>query len=1265
MANNTNAMSWTEEQKKVISVRDCNVLVSAAAGSGKTAVLVERIIQMISDKERPVDIDKLLVVTFTNAAAAEMRERINAAIEKKIEEDPDNLHLQKQGSLIRTAQITTLHSFCQNVIRNHFNEIDVDPGFRIGDEAELKLLKSDVLEELFEFYYTPYEKLEEEKEEKQQMDGEKAQIDQANTIEHDEKRAVFLELIEGYSNGKNDTGIMELLLQLYDFAMSYPWPEQWLEEKKQAFRLESIEEMEETDWMKFLLDYIREILDTLIEKNRKAISSCGEVDGPYMYQDALISDQELLEQMKHVSSYVELGEVLRGKKWARLSAKKDENVDSEKRERIKEIRAVIKKAVDDIEKQFFFQSVEQMLADMQFLARPMSTLIDLTIEFKQRYELAKEERKIVDFNDLEHMALRILVRNQNGKVERTQVAKEYSQEFAEILVDEYQDSNAVQETILNSITKEAEGKPNLFMVGDVKQSIYKFRLARPELFMEKYETYSLEEGGYRRIDLHKNFRSRAIVLDSVNRIFQQIMKRSLGNVEYDENAALYVGNTSFPMEVNVSENTELLLYSPEEQGETEDKTEEEQELSKKELEAKMVIARIQELVHPKHALQVVDKKTGMLRNCEYGDIVILLRTMSGWSDLFLEQLKNAGIPAYTDTRTGYFSTYEIRVMLQLLKVLDNPRQDIPLAAVMRSPIGTFTAKEMAIIRNKYEDMEWYDAIECYGGLWEYSEKQTEEENRLSHKADNFVKMIELFREMVPYTSIHQLLECIYEKTGFYDFVSVMPGGRQRRDNLDLLLQKAIDMESTSLFTLFHFNRYIEKLHKYEVDFGEAVGKETAGNAVRIMSIHKSKGLEFPVVFVSGMSKSFNNQDARSKMVLHLDMGLGPDCVDYKTRTKMPSLIKKTIQKRNVLENLGEELRVLYVALTRAKEKLIMTGYVDDISEQWKGWQEAYENGMDYFERSSAKCYLDWVAPVACSEQEEGFLVRIFELKDIVTKEVEKQVVAHLKKEELLQWKKEQCYQEAFRKKIEERVSYQYPYEKEKEIKSKMTVSEIKHMFYLEEDDLGEVAFSGLLDYKAIESAKEEGAEKMELMVPVPQFLEDPGRKNTGASLGTIYHKVLEKMDLSIVEQPENLELELERIANKHFVEKEEIQKISRKKIKSFIESDLANRMKKASEQNKLWKEQPFVIGIPAKEIKEEWESEEFVLIQGIIDVYFEEEDGLILLDYKTDKVQKEEQLIERYKAQLVYYQKALEQVTGKKVKEKWMYSFSLGKGVLV
>lgn len=1230
-------MTWTKDQQKVIELRNRNILVSAAAGSGKTAVLVERIITMITEGDNPLDVDQLLIVTFTNAAAAEMRERIGAAIDKKILEEPNNAHLQKQSKLLHSAQITTIHSFCLNVIKNNFNKIDLDPGFRIADEAELKLLKGDVLEEVLEKWY--------EKE--------------------DEK---FLQFAESYAPGKTDAPIEDMVLKLHGFSMSYPWPKRWLEERKEDFSIETTEQLAQCKWMQEITGMVTAILEDCVRKNEEALKLCTDSDGPQPYAEALLADREILDELKKETEFAKLQQLVGNIKWKALSRKKAQNeVDEDKKELVKAIREEVKTAIKNLQKQFFSQTEEEIIESMQHAKPAMEALIDLVIDFSKAFTEKKEEKHLVDFNDFEHFALEILVEEQDGIMEPSEVAKEYAEHFAEILIDEYQDSNMVQETILTSISREKQGTPNVFMVGDVKQSIYKFRLAKPELFVEKYDTYTEEESLYQKIILKKNFRSRNAVLYSINFIFYQIMQKALGNITYDAEAALYTG-AYFPEYPNgrEEEESEVLLVSDASLDMEEAETVEEeakQEYSKLELEARAIGERIKELVNVDSGLQIVDKISGEYRTCGYGDVVILLRTMSGWSEVFTETLMAQGIPAYSDTQSGYFSTLEVKTMLNYLMILDNPKQDIPLASVLRSILGGMTSEEMARIKSAMPGMDLYDTISDYAE-WEEAEESIKEKLIL------FLKQLETFREKVPYTSIHDMIQLVYDETGYLDYVTVMPGGERRRSNLMMLLQKAVDFEQTSYQGLFHFNRYIEKLHKYEVDFGEAGEGNGVHGAVRIMSIHKSKGLEFPVVFVAGMGKTFNQQDARSRMVLDSELGIGVDDVNLEYRVKKATLLKKVIQRKTVLENLGEELRVLYVALTRAKEKLIMTGFVKDYEKQMEKWEQKAGNGkaLCYMDLIGATQYFDWVIPALIGKEDAGTKIIPVTLKEIVQGETMGQIAASIRQQSLLDWKETGVWP-ALREQLEERMKYTYPFLEEQKLPGKVTVSQLKKMAQLSDEEAGVVPESvkEAVEQNSTRLAEEEQTEEVPEDIPLPKFLKQ-AEELSGADKGTIYHKVLEEIALEQITDIQSAKAELNRLVEHQILSLEEREIITASKIYNFSKTDIGKRMIAAKEQDKLYLEQPFVIGVPADSIQSNYHSRETILVQGIIDVYFEEEDGLVLLDYKTDRVGKyngAKILEKRYHAQLEYYQKALEQLTGKRVKEKVIYSLHLEREILI
>jgi ATP-dependent helicase/nuclease subunit A len=1269
-------MNWTPEQQKVIDLRNRNILVSAAAGSGKTAVLVSRIITMVSEGENPIDIDRLLIVTFTNAAAAEMRERIGAAIEDKIKEMPDNLHLQKQITLIHSAQITTIHSFCLNVIRNHFNTINLDPSFRIADEAELTLLKSDVIGDLLEEYY---DKGEEE----------------------------FLDFIESFSTGKSDAIIEELILKLHNFSMSYPWPEEWLEEKKKTFAITTVEDMNESDWMKALLNHIEAIVSDLILRCKEAIHLCEEFDGPKAYIAALRSDLELISDLTNLKRYDSYMEVLANFTFARLSSKKEEGVSEEKKNQVKLLRDEIKKAINDLKKNYFFQSLEEMVEDIHAMQGPMETLINLTMDFSNAYAKKKSDKNIVDFNDLEHFALNILVQKAGDDVKPTHAADELSEHYYEILIDEYQDSNLVQETILNSISGERNGRPNLFMVGDVKQSIYRFRLARPEIFMGKYDTYDLADSLYQRIDLHKNFRSRAVVLNSINYIFEQIMTKKLGNILYDHQVALYPGADYDEELADVSKDTEILLVDvePNQSEDTfsdsphEEMSPEDEEYTTQEIEAKAIAKRIKELTDETTGIMVFNKKKQSYQRAVSGDIVILLRTMSNWAETFSDTLAAEGILAHTETQSGYFSTLEIRTVLNLLRIIDNPRQDIPFTAVLRSPIVDLCSNDLALIRIPRRRITMYEAVV------EYCKNESGE---ITKKLTGFLNKLNQYRDMVYYLSIHELILKVLDDTGYYNFISAMPAGEKRRANVDMLVQRAIRFEATSYSGLFHFVRYIEKLHKYDVDFGEAEIASDSENTVKIMSIHKSKGLEFPIVFVAGMGKSFNNQDSRSNLLIHPDLGLGPDYLNHELRVKGPTLVKKVIQNELVLENLGEELRILYVAMTRAKEKLILTGGVKKLNDKLVKWSNVCrqeEKQLLFYQLSNAKTYLDWIIPATmrhrgCEELLNNigvssnkthslyngnaeYKVGTNYYGELASREFAEQVFKRFNQEDFINWDNTISYNDSIRDDIVSKLEFEYPYLVETKLHTKLTVSELKRLGQVEPEEMG----MPILEKNNQEGNKQEENNQEENnqennnqegnkqeIYPVPNFISHKA-EIVGANLGTLYHTVLEHLDLPNINTKDDIKNTILDLVHIGKMTEENIKVIDVNKLYSFSKSSIAERMVKAKLNNQLYVERQFIMGMKAKDIdiledsnRASTRSDELVLIQGVIDVYFEEDDQWVLVDYKTDYVNVndgEEILKKRYAVQLNYYQKALEQLTGRSVKEKIIYSFGLGKEISI
>lgn len=1206
------ANQWTEEQKQVIWLRNRNILVSAAAGSGKTAVLVERILQKITDKEHPVDIDRLLIVTFTRAAAAEMRERIGTEIQKSLMEDPDNENLQRQETLLFHAQITTIDSFCQSVLRSYFHLIDLDPAFSIMDEGEAKLLRRDTAEELLEEQYA-------------QASGE------------------FELFVESFASGKNDENLIGMIWQVYEFSRSHPWPEEWLDKCKENYEINSAEELTKSEWMKQLCDQTAQTLEDLMRVNKRAQKITQSPRGPWMYLDALLQDQEILENLAKRTDYVSYAEAFsKMEKFAALSRKKDEEVSEEKKEQVKLLRDQIKKGITALKEQYFYQGPQEMVEEIQKSRVPSKMLLTLAQEFGRRFAEKKQERNLLDFSDLEHFALQILVRKEDGKEVPTEAALSFANQFEEIMIDEYQDSNMVQELILTSISRCSMGQNNMFMVGDVKQSIYRFRLACPELFMEKYDTYTEEASKSQKIELHKNFRSRKEVLEDVNFVFRKIMHRNLGNVEYDDNAALYAGIEFPKLAVNVENQYDKAPQSPLAGSEillldADTLTDE----TAREAEARMIAGKIRQIVGRE---LIYDKEEKTYRRAQYRDIVILLRSISGWAETFLSVLGEMGIPAYTGTRSGYFSALEVRTILSLLQIMDNPRQDIAFAAVLASPVGGFTTEHLAEIRSLYRDCSYYEACRLYA--------KEGSDGILAQKMTAFLEMLERFRSYVPYTPMHELLWKIYEETGYLHYASAMPAGGQRRANLEMLVEKAAAYESTSYRGLFHFVRYVENLQKYEVDFGEAstIGEEE--DTVRIMSIHKSKGLEFPVVFTAGLGKQFNRQDARSTIAIHQNYGVGCDCVDPVLRFKTPTLLKRAIQQILLQESLGEELRVLYVAMTRAKEKLYLSGSLKKAEDTLKKWSgKAGDASLPYLEVRNAASMLEWILRAVLYEEgkQPEIPVQLYKVDDLYYEKQESENRADEIKEQLKAagFLKEEGIPELC-KWLTQETAKTYPFTGSLDIQGKLSVSEIKrHSQMAEEKEQAE----GVIHLQ----------KEPEIQPLVPQFLQK--KEEGGAVRGTAMHHLMQRLDFTSADTVKKVEDQIEALIRSRQMTAEEKNLVSVPAVVHFFRTDLGKRAAEAAKRGQLFREKQFVIGVPASQIRPQWDEKETVLVQGIIDLWFYEGDEIVLADYKTDRVYpgQEELLKARYQEQLAYYEKALIQTTGCRVKEKLIYSFALQK----
>lgn len=1290
-------MKFTPEQQRVIELHNSNILVSAAAGSGKTAVLVERIIRMICDGEHPADIDRLLIVTFTNAAAAEMRERIAAGIIARLEADPGNEHIQKQSALLHNAQITTIDSFSLFLIRNHFNEIGLDPDFRVADEGEIKLLQQEVLAQLLEDAYAGNFVPEEALTSREGYGNE-------GTVPEMEAPEQFHACVEYFCPGGRESVLEQHILNLSRYAGSFPWPAEWLEERKNDYAAGDMEALVHSDYGQYLTERVNRTVEGCLEKLREVKRLCELPDGPYMYGELTEAEIEQLERLTSCKDLEEQAAKVPTVTFGRLPSKKDDSVDPAKRELAKAIRNSVKDTLSDLSESYFKTPLELAVEQGKACREPLRMLLDLVLEFDRRLLAAKQERHLIDFSDMEHYALQILLKREKVEesdgtgTDRTEtkyrivpsdVAMEYRQYFQEILIDEYQDSNLVQEYLLSAISGEAEGHYNRFMVGDVKQSIYKFRLARPELFLEKYDIYQ-ETGDLCRIDLAKNFRSRIQVVDAVNDVFSRIMSREIGGIAYDDKAALYPGAV-YPAQEDPAYGSELLLIRKPEKGEREESGIGEQHAegagvlvdydNVRQLEALAIAARIKQL---KGSLQVMEKSAGELRPVRYSDMVILLRTTSGWDEEFKKILEQQGIPVYITSKTGYFGALEVQELLQFLRVLDNPRQDIPLFGVMQSVFGGFTQEEIAQIRSGGEGhsrkrMTLYEALKEVAQSGRTVEEGEEisagesagEEAELSQKADTFLQRIGHYRDLTPFTSIRDLLQRILDDYDYLNYVTALPAGSKRRANVEMLLTKASAFEKTSYFGLFHFIRYMEQLEKYDVDYGEADTLDENADVVRIMSIHKSKGLEFPVVFVSGLSKRFNMQDANQSLIVDMDLGVAVDYVDSVRRIKNKTLRRTVLSAKMKEDNLAEELRVLYVALTRAREKLILTAVLDKADEKWELAQMTGQERLTYLDFCEAGSYMDFLLPIL---PQTGIAVKTLRTEDLAVEELREQLRMGDRREQLrliacgettLTGDPEENERKLMY--LRERFAYQYPHPGLQKLYTKTTVSELKIAAMAEKD---EAAFHTF--------------EEKEVVPYIPGFRREQ-EKVSGAVRGNAFHRTMELLDFTYLFTesglftgcPNNYEeyrrgLDKNRLQNRleEFLQRETIslrlteeyaKAVSLPKILNFLEQELAYRMWRAQEQGLLYREQPFVLGIDAKRLDPDLPEGEKVLIQGIIDVFFIEDGEIVLLDYKTDVIDSLEALWNRYNVQIQYYEEALTKLMQMPVKERILYSFYLEK----
>lgn len=1181
-------MKYTENQEKAINIRNREVLVSAAAGSGKTSVLVERILRRITDETNPVDIDKLLIMTFTSAAAKEMKDRIRLGIEKRIEEKPNDEDLRRQARLVQNAQITTIHGFCQNIIKEHYEVISLEPNFRVADENECKLIGADVLEKVLEGYY------------------------EQSTDE-------FIYTIESFATSKSDFKFAEYVQSLYRFSQSHPNPSEFLEECARPYTAASLDDFQNMSFIVEYLEMYRQRLKSDIVSCVKAVELINDTPALSKYYDTFDSDLRQMQKAYGEMSYDGFRECITSLKFEGLARILTKSIDQEAIEvqtQVKAIRDAYKNDISKVIKTAFEDSIEKAYINMSLCKTCVEVLIEIVKAYADEYACAKRDRNIIDFNDMEHMAISILEGN-------PAIAEEYRARFDEIYVDEYQDSNMTQE-VLVSLIKRKESSGNLFMVGDVKQSIYRFRQARPDLFAGKYDSFTDEDSLNQRILLNDNFRSRREVINAVNEIFAAIMKKEFGRIEYDENARLKYGATYYP-ESNVDNKAEIIVGVG-------------TDVPRTELEANIVAQRINQMIS--EGALVYDTNTQSMRPVEYRDIVVLLRSVKGWQETIKTVLEDSGIPVSVDSSEGYFDTTEVQTTMAFMSIVDNPLQDIPYATVMASPVFGFDNREMAIIRKDNKEGYLCESVERYLSR-EIDNETATEEKIIRNKCRYLVDRLRYYKDKSIYTPVHELIREFIDDD-YSCYVRCMNRSEQRMANLNMLIIKAQDYAKTSFKGLFNFVRYIELIKKYEIESGEVSVLGDEDNVVRIMTIHKSKGLEFPICFVVGIDKKRNDADEKSEIVWDAKYGIGVDCVDPNKRTRCKTIYKNIIKQHLVMENVAEEMRVLYVAMTRAREKLVMVGYSKDEESLAKKKQ-----GMIF-----CKSYWDMINLATNNNEEWDYLdLRTVTAEELVISKLGDEVTSELILNEIIRDINNVGYDEVENAKLKKKLEYKYPYDEAADIPVKLSVSELKHKAM--EDNAVDIAPAGE------ELIKPDVEDRY-----IPEFMRSQGETTNGGSFyGTAFHRILElwPYDRENV-TTEDIDVFAHEMLKGYRMSEEQVGAVRAADVVQFLNSSIGKRMYAAKQQGQLYREQPFTLGADACDVVDNLEkSDEIVLIQGIIDAFFVENGNIIIVDYKTDHVDDPETLVSRYKVQLEYYKKALTQLMERNVSELIIYSSRLNK----
>ncbi len=1195
-------MEWTREQKKIIELKNSNILVSAAAGSGKTAVLVERIINLVINENE--DIDKFLIVTFTNAAANGMKQKIQKSIVKSIQSGENNkLHLKKQLNLLNKANISTIHAFCIDVVRKNFHIIGIDPNFRIGDPNEINILLQESLEEVLERAYT-------------------------------EKSENFVKLVEGFTKNRGDSELCEIIKDIYYFILSFPNPLVWLKESVDMLKV-GYNELESSLWMKAVRENVSMLLEGAMESLKRAKELSEEPDGPFPYVDALTEDLYNVENLNMLLNndferFIHLAYSINHPRLGKLRGKNKENCSEEKQLEVKSLRDEYKKLIDSIKKLIPNKTLKEFTDDINYMYFPMVALYDIVADLKETFKTKKLEKEIVDFSDVEHYALEILNHKEIGET--------YRKKYNYIFIDEYQDSNGLQETLIEQIKKHN----NLFMVGDVKQSIYRFRLADPSLFIKKYMMYQKNDDILNelnvRVDLMKNFRSRKEILDGTNYVFDKIMSEKIGEIEYTEESFLNCGT-----EFNKGENNHIELNIIDKNAEDdEDLDDDIKSMKTAEIEAKFAVQKIKDLVKQETYIPQSEE----FRRIEYKDIVILMRSVSNWSEIFEEIFEEEGIPFYFDGGVGYFETIEIKIIINLLKIIDNIRQDVPLLSILRSPIGKFTTEELIKIRVMSPKLNYIEAVYAY---------KNKGNDYLSDKLRDFIEKIESWKKKSRYMHLNDFIWEILMETGYYYFSGVLPKGNIRQANLRLLTDKAFEFEKTSMRGLFNFLRYIEKLN---VSSGNVSTAKTLGendNVVRLMSVHKSKGLEFPVVLVCGLNKKFNRVDIAKNILKHKTYGIAPKYINTDERIYKETFPRLALKNVIKIENLSEEMRVLYVAMTRAVDKLILIGTVNKIESKAKRWKKGYTQYNVYM----SETFMDWICSSLYNHRDFKEIKQllgdndcIFEINDLSSKwKVNRFTLSDINYKdsekindrikiinEISEFKNN--INSPYNALIQERLNWKYEHVNSVNVPSKLSVTDLK---MLKDNEFEHMKY------------------KIPLLKDIPLFKENE-TEFTKAEIGTIVHFVMQHLNLNRDLSDDDVKNQIDEMIKKKLLTEKEANVVEVNKIVQFFNTDVGKRIKLSPV---VKREVPFVIKKQADEIINSLDRNDIILIQGIIDCYFYEGREVVIIDYKTDDISQTglDSIKEKYKPQILSYKDAVEKITNKKVKSCYLYLFDIGKAI--